>query len=134
MSEDVSIFKRIVRPLVTNDVATGRSEWYPELGPRRYEASVDEVLGAVEEVVRNRERWSVVNVEPEENRLEAEVETEKMGYVDDLTVRLETEGSETVVHARSVSRVGVGDMGQNARTIRELLDRLDDAVGAANRA
>lgn len=132
MSDDVSLIKRVVRPFATNDVETDDSGWYPELEPRRYEDSVDTVLEAVRDAVGERERWSVVEADPDGGRIEVEVQTEMMEFIDDLTIRVESDGDETVVHARSRSRVGKGDFGQNARTIRELFERLDGRLGASS--
>ena len=130
MSEEPSLFERMKRSLVHNVADTRDSEWYPDLKPRRYEAGLGEVFEAVRRVVEGRERWEVVEASADEREgtVEAEVETKWAGFVDDLSVELSVEADEVVVHARSASRVGKGDLGQNARTIRELFGRLDGEI------
>lgn len=46
------------------------------------------------------------------------------GFKDDVVVRIRAAGAGSTVDARSVSRVGVSDIGANARRIGDLLDRL----------
>ena len=46
------------------------------------------------------------------------------GFKDDVVVRVRDSGSGSVVDVRSVSRVGVSDLGTNAKRIVELLSRL----------
>ena len=130
MAEKPPLWKRLVRPFVTNDVETGRDDWYPELAPRQYDAEPAEVLSAVESVIRERERWSVSRVDGERGLVEAEVRTKTVQFVDDLSVEVTAEDGRTGVSAHSRSRVGRGDLGQNARTIREFFERLDTRLGA----
>ena len=46
---------------------------------------------------------------------------------DDLVVRVRERGTGSVVDVRSVSRVGVSDLGINAKRIEEFLDRFNEA-------
>jgi uncharacterized protein (DUF1499 family) len=132
MSDKPSFVKRLARPLLNNEVDTeDESGWYPEIEPRRYRASADDVLDAVVSVIEARDRWRLVEFDRDTPEVSAEVHTKRMDFVDDLTVRMEHDDPNViVVHARSESRVGKGDFGQNARTIRELFERLDDELGA----
>lgn len=136
MAESPSLLKKLLRPALVNDVKTGESKWYPELQPRRYRASAEDVFSAARRVINERENWRVTSAHPDEGRIEAEIETKVVGFIDDLTVTVEGEeaagngeAGETVVNVHSRSRVGQGDMGQNARTIREFFERLDGQVG-----
>ncbi len=56
--------------------------------------------------------------------VEATATTFWFGFKDDVVVRVRASGSGSVVDVRSVSRVGVSDIGANARRIGELLDLL----------
>jgi uncharacterized protein (DUF1499 family) len=120
--------EKIIRPFVNNEVSTDEPGWYPEIEPQRYEVSADEVFEAARESIRARERWETVEADGEARRLEVEVTTEMMDFVDDLVVEVEERDGGAVVHAESQSRVGEGDLGQNAQTVREFFDRLDDRV------
>ncbi len=125
MSDDPNFIERTLRPLLNNEAQTDDSGWYPEIEPRRYRADAAEVLEAVEVAIGGRDRWELVESDDEDLEVHAEIHTRWIDFIDDLTVRLESDGDEIFVHARSESRVGKGDFGQNARTVRELFERLD---------
>ena len=56
--------------------------------------------------------------------IEATDTTFWFGFKDDVVVRIRDQGPGSVVDIRSVSRVGVSDLGANARRIGEILKRL----------
>ncbi|MEO0412723.1 MAG: DUF1499 domain-containing protein [Pseudomonadota bacterium] len=57
--------------------------------------------------------------------VEATDSTFWFGFKDDMVVRVTTtEGGRSIVDARSVSRVGIGDVGANAKRIEAFLDQL----------
>jgi uncharacterized protein (DUF1499 family) len=85
-----------------------------------------EALARVEAVVRSLPRWHVEAVDAASRTVRATRRTRLFRFVDDVTVRLEPQGAGTRVHARSKSRVGVADFGQNRRNLLELLGRLRD--------
>jgi uncharacterized protein (DUF1499 family) len=45
-------------------------------------------------------------------------------FKDDITVRVTPDGTGSILHAESKSRLGTADFGQNPRNLRELLDAL----------
>ena len=59
-----------------------------------------------------------------ENRLQYQVSTTLMGYVDDVVVLWEPKEDGYEVHIRSKSRVGKSDLGTNARRIESFLSQL----------
>ena len=59
-----------------------------------------------------------------ENRLQYQVSTALMGYIDDVVVLWEPNGDGYDVHVRSKSRVGKSDLGTNARRIESFLSQL----------
>jgi uncharacterized protein (DUF1499 family) len=128
MSGSPTLVQRLLRPLLVNDVETGESEWYPELQPRRYRESYDDVLAYARRAIEEGARFQLRSVSPEKGRLEAEARTKLVGFVDDVTISLERTDGEVVVSIRSRSRVGRGDMGQNAKTIKELYDRIEQCL------
>jgi uncharacterized protein (DUF1499 family) len=83
-----------------------------------------EALARVEAAVRSLPRWRVEAVDAAAGALTATRRTRLFRFVDDVTVRLEGVGSGTRVHVRSKARVGVGDLGQNRRNVRELFAAL----------
>jgi uncharacterized protein (DUF1499 family) len=68
--------------------------------------------------------WEIVDANADNNRIEATDTTTFFGFKDDVVVRLTPLEGRTVVDVRSVSRVGRGDAGTNARRVREFLQRL----------
>ena len=73
--------------------------------------------------------WETVAVDPARGMLEATATTFWFGFEDDVAVRVRpAESGGAVVDVRSVSRVGVGDLGANANRIRAFLMRLQAAL------
>jgi uncharacterized protein (DUF1499 family) len=83
-----------------------------------------EALAHVERVVRGLPRWQVEAVDPPAGTVKATRRTRLWGFIDDVTLRLEPAAGGTRVHARSQSRVGASDFGQNRRNLRELFAAL----------
>ena len=111
--------------ITTNDVTTGLSKEYPNLQPRVYTASPDLVFGIAHECIGTMRRWKLVTEDKKAHRLEAEVRTFLFGFTDDVTVTIRPESGGSRVIVRSHSRVGKGDIGENARTIRALQSEMD---------
>jgi uncharacterized protein (DUF1499 family) len=68
--------------------------------------------------------WTVVDDDATQGRIEAYDKTVWFGFTDDIVIRLTPEGSDTGVDLRSVSRVGISDLGKNAKRIRAYLEKL----------
>ncbi len=112
------------------EVETGKTPEYPELVPRDYGASPDSVAKSVRKVISELPRWEVTGEArgPAGIAVQA-VHTMPFGLLkEDVTVRLRREKGRTLVGVRSKSRQSIGDFGQNARNIRELLSALDREV------
>jgi len=111
-------------PLI-NVVETGRTPEYPDILPRRYEAEVEQVFDAALHAVNQLPRWALVSYQPESGEIRAEARTRLFRFVDDVHIRVVSEGNAAVVLVRSASRIGRGDFGQNARNIRVLFEEID---------
>ena len=72
--------------------------------------------------------WEIVGSDAEEGRIEATATTPFVGFKDDVVIRVRAKSAETLVDVRSKSRMGRGDMGVNAKRIREFRDRLIEAA------
>jgi uncharacterized protein (DUF1499 family) len=68
--------------------------------------------------------WEVVASDAATGRIEAIATTRWFGFKDDVVVRIRPEGAGSRVDVRSMSRVGVGDLGANAERVREFLAKL----------
>jgi uncharacterized protein (DUF1499 family) len=70
--------------------------------------------------------WEIVTADKSSGRIEATETTRWFGFTDDVVIRLTPWGAGTRVDVRSASRAGAGDLGRNARRIRQFLDDLSE--------
>jgi hypothetical protein len=106
---------------------------YPDLRTLVLDRSVEEAFELVEEAVR-RLRWRVVAEEPpmppsagkaaEPGTIEATEQTLLVGFTDDIVIRIEGGAKRSRVDARSASRYGGGDFGENAARLRRLMAEI----------
>jgi len=98
-------------------------EAFPDLVPQYYDsgeqAIFDRALAAVNEM-----GWELVAAVPEDGRIEATATTFWFRFKDDVIIRIRPEGDRTRVDARSLSRVGGGDAGTNAKRLRKFFEIL----------
>lgn len=112
-----------------NVVETGETPEYPDIQRRVYRQEVDRVFDGALHAVHRLPRWSLVSYRAESGEIRAEATSRVFRFVDDVLIRVTRRGGGTVVAARSASRVGRGDFGQNARNIRAFFEELDRQVG-----
>ena len=70
--------------------------------------------------------WKIVAYLPAEGRLEATDTTLFFGFKDDVVVRVRASDGGSRVDVRSKSRVGLGDVGTNARQVRAFLRMMEN--------
>jgi uncharacterized protein (DUF1499 family) len=104
-----------------------QAKGYPDLRPLVLERPVDEAYELVEEAVR-RLRWQVIVAEPPSGessskvgQIEAVDHTLLLGFTDDIVIRVQGGPTRARIDARSASRYGTFDFGQNASRLRRLL-------------
>lgn len=100
-------------------------EAYPDLVTQRYSEPANVVfenaLAAVDEL-----GWELVAADASAGRIEATDTTFWFRFKDDVVIKVDQQGSDTVVDVRSVSRVGTGDVGANAIRMRKLFALLEN--------
>ncbi|SHG13441.1 Protein of unknown function [Microbulbifer donghaiensis] len=74
--------------------------------------------------------WRVVALEPKRGHLEAVDRTPLLGFSDDIVVRVTEENGGSRVDIRSSSRVGLSDLGANAKRIRSFLSEVQARAAA----
>jgi hypothetical protein len=96
------------------DVATIRVPW-----------TVAETIERARTLAENRD-WDIAVADPRSGRLEATETSLFFRFRDDVVLRVRPagQGGGSIVDMRSVSRVGVSDVGVNARRVREFLADL----------
>jgi uncharacterized protein (DUF1499 family) len=107
----------------SQDAAQQQRTAYPEIKPLIIEMPAAQVFDRALMTAREA-GWEIVDANANAGRIEATDTTTFFGFKDDLVVRLTPLEGRTVVDVRSVSRVGRGDAGTNARRVREFLERL----------
>jgi uncharacterized protein (DUF1499 family) len=94
-----------------------------------YERRPDELLDAAARAVESLPNWSLSA--REESGLRAVRATSLLRFKDDVELKAEPDedAARTRIELTSASRMGKGDLGQNPRNLRELLDALDRELG-----
>ncbi|NBC21577.1 MAG: DUF1499 domain-containing protein [Alphaproteobacteria bacterium] len=73
--------------------------------------------------------WDIVTADPEAGRIEATETSPWFGFKDDVAIRIEAAEGRTRVDMRSVSRVGLSDLGANAKRVGNFMRELDTQLG-----
>ncbi len=105
------------------EIATQQEEAFPNIQPLVLSSPPEQVFERAVETARAM-GWEIVEVDASGGRIEATDETFWFGFKDDVVIRVQEEDGGSRVDVRSVSRVGRGDMGTNARRVRTYLERL----------
>ena len=105
---------------------------YGDIRSVRINEPVPSVVVKAERLAKDR-GWDIAVSLPEEGRLEATDTTAFFRFKDDVVIRVRPTdtGEGSVVDMRSVSRVGVSDLGMNAKRVRLFLGDLTGTVTAA---
>ena len=97
---------------------------YPGLEPALLPVPPADAFRRALAVVR-RMGWELLATDPDAFRIEATDRSFWFGFEDDVVVRITADGeTASRVDVRSLSRVGVGDLGVNARRVRAFLDAM----------
>jgi Protein of unknown function (DUF1499) len=118
--------------------ALAQQQAYPDLRTFTIDRPANEVFELVVDAVRGRRGlgWKVASEEPPNLKtskpgvVEASERTMILGFTDDVVVRVMGAGGGTRVDARSASRYGQHDFGQNATRIRRLFRELQARLEA----
>jgi fatty-acyl-CoA synthase len=109
------------------DTATHKSPKetpYPLIAPLTAPVTVEAAYEAALAAVEGR-GWTIVTASPEEGVIEATETSFWFGFHDDVMIRILSAEEEVVIDVRSTSRVGLSDLGANAKRIRNLLDEIE---------
>lgn len=98
---------------------------FPDLQTVTVAMPVAQVIAKAERLAKER-GWTIAKADPTEGRLEATAYAAWIRFNDDVVLRARpTQDSKgSMVDMRSVSRVGVGDLGYNANRLRDFLKDL----------
>lgn len=104
-------------------VATQQKQAYPDIQTRRIDLPADQVFSSALKVAEAL-GWKVVGTEAP-THIEATDTTRWFGFKDDIVIRIRPTLAGTLVDMRSVSRVGLSDVGTNAQRIRRFFQELN---------
>jgi len=110
------------------EIAAKQHAAYPDIRPLTVGISPSR---AYEDALATARRmgWQIVEGSPSEGRIEAVATTRWFGFKDDIVIRISPAANGgSVLDIRSVSRVGLSDLGTNARRIRTFLKTFSDAA------
>ena len=104
-------------------VAAEQRRAYPEVRPLDLAVPPQEAIRRAEAAARAM-GWEIVAVVPAAGRIEATARTRWLKFADDVVIRVRTHAGGSRIDVRSVSRLGLGDLGTNARRVRDYLARV----------
>ena len=122
--EPPGLGQRLATYLTTNVAITEQESQFPELSPPTFPVPPARLFDAVKQACQEL-GWQIVAAEPDQGSLAAVVTTRLWRFKDD--VRMQVSGiprGESVLHVRSASRVGKGDLGANGRHILDLVAQV----------
>jgi uncharacterized protein (DUF1499 family) len=101
---------------------------YGDIKPIVSTKAVAAVIADAERLAKERS-WVVARVDAEKGSLEATASVSLIKFQDDIVLRVTPtdDGKGSRVDMRSVSRVGISDLGVNAKRVREFLSALSKA-------
>jgi uncharacterized protein (DUF1499 family) len=97
---------------------------YPDLAPLQLALPVDEAFTRVETAARRLPDTEITRVDRAAYAIEGLTTTRLFRFHDDFVIEVRPDGSGSVVHMRSKSRDGKGDIGANAARIKALFAML----------
>ncbi|MYH34892.1 MAG: DUF1499 domain-containing protein [Gammaproteobacteria bacterium] len=106
-----------------SEAAEQQLKAYPEIVPLELDVTPAEAMALAESAARAME-WELITVASGEGRLEAVATTAWFGFKDDVVVRIVESGDGSLVDVRSKSRLGLSDVGTNARRIRRFMAQM----------
>lgn len=105
------------------DTIARQIEFYPDLDTITSELSPEKAFeraaGVAEEL-----GWHIYNSDPTNGLIEAEYTSFWFGFKDDIVIRIRRSDGGSELDLRSVSRVGVSDLGANAARIRVFAEKF----------
>jgi Protein of unknown function (DUF1499) len=108
---------------------------YPDIETVELEVPVQRAYEVALQLVTRR-KWLVIDERPPQlprriGRIEAVARTPIMGFREDVSIRVTSDGEDSRVDIRSASRYFDSDLGSNAARVTKLIDDINNAVDNA---
>ncbi|SET30210.1 Protein of unknown function [Nitrosomonas marina] len=111
--------------LKPDNLAQLQRSGYPDLKPLQLDRPASVVFEQSLQLVKSH-GWRIATASADQGKIEATATTPVMAFKDDIVIRVQRNGELTQVDMRSVSRVGVSDLGANAARIHDFLNNLKE--------
>lgn len=110
------------------EVISAQRKAYPQIKPLASNLSAEQALNQAISTCQEM-GWQIQQVNRKMGKIEASSTTRWFAFVDDIVIRVKPspDGNGSVIDLRSVSRVGEGDLGANARRIEAFIKAFQDS-------
>lgn len=110
-------------PSSPNAVSSQATGGYHQIAPLTYKGSREQAMKALKAIVETTPNTSIVAMTPD--YLYVEYTSALLGFVDDVEFYFPAQ--EKIIHVRSASRLGHGDLGANRKRVEAIRARLAQA-------
>lgn len=104
-------------------VASQQRQAYPDVAPLHSDLSPDEAFRRALDTAQAL-KWNVTREDADQGVIEAYDKTRLFGFIDDIVIRIRPDDAGSRIDMRSVSRVGLSDVGKNAARIRQFQEEF----------
>lgn len=111
------------------EIARQQKNWFPEIGPLELQVDQQKAYDYALQAARNMSWWKIQATHPDEHMIEATSTIPWFGFKDDIVIRVTNTSGKSRIDVRSVSRIGKGDLGMNARRIKDYLGKVRTVAG-----
>lgn len=105
------------------EVIETQKQYYPSVAPIESALSPDDAFERAAEVAEAM-GWRIYSSDPANGLIEASYTSFWFGFVDDIVIRVRRTETGSRIDLRSVSRVGISDLGANAARIEGFAERF----------
>jgi uncharacterized protein (DUF1499 family) len=102
-------------------IADIQADAYPQIKPLILEGQVPSAAYQKALASLKKKGFRIVSQDPDTARIEAVAESFWFGFKDDVVIAISASGTGSKVDVRSVSRVGMSDLGANAKRVEAIL-------------
>ena len=104
--------------------------YYPKLQPLQAPGVAPDKGYAAALATARSMGWKIAAADPKARHIEATATTAWFGFKDDVAINVTAAGRGSVINIRSESRIGLSDLGKNARRVHHYLHRLAHRLNA----
>ena len=106
-----------------DNVAAQQRAAFPDIAPLVVNIPADQAFDQALAAARDM-GWDILAAEESQGRIEATATTRWFRFRDDVVIRIRPEGAGARIDVRSKSRIGLSDLGANARRVRAYIALL----------